>query len=103
MTKPPRRAKVKGAMTTLSVVAGVVVVDSSICTGCGECITACPLHALSLDEEKPVVFKCELCGGDPECVKWCDRGVLVHQEVDLDSPARKAFVDEVSKRLQVAG
>jgi len=97
------RVQVKGAMTTLSAHAGVVVVDSGKCTGCGECITACPLHALSLDEEKSVVFKCELCGGDPECVKWCDRGVLIMREVNLDSPARKAFMDEASKHLQVAG
>jgi len=97
------RAEVTGAMTTLSVVAGVVVVDASICNGCGECITACPLQALSLDEDKGVIFKCELCGGDPECVKWCDRGVFTRQEVDLDSPDRKAFVDEASKHLQVAG
>jgi len=97
------RAEVTGEMPTLSVVSGIVVVDAHACTGCGECITACPLHALSLDEEKSIVFKCELCGGDPECVKWCDRGVLIRREVDLDSPARKVFVDEASKRLQVAG
>ena len=97
------RAEVVGTMPTLSVVSGTVVVDTNACTGCGNCITACPLHALSFDADKSVVFKCELCGGDPECVKWCDRGVLILREVDLDSPARKAFVDEGSKRLQVAG
>ena len=81
---------------------GIVVVDN-VCTGCGECITACPLHALALDEEKAVIFKCDLCGGDPECVKWCARGVLCLEEVDLDSPDRKVFVDEATKRLQIAG
>jgi len=97
------RAQVKGQMTTLSVVSGVVVVDANACTGCGDCITACPIHALYLDEEKQVIFKCDLCGDDPECVKWCDRGALVRREVDLDSPFRKAYLDESSKRLQVAG
>ena len=82
---------------------GVVVVDTNLCIGCEECITVCPIHALALDKEKNVVFKCDLCGGDPECIKWCDRGVLVLEEVDLDSPARKAFMDKSCKRLLIAG
>ena len=78
---------------------GVVVVDDSACTGCGDCITACPLHALALDEEKAIIFKCDLCGGDPECVKWCTREALLVTEADITSPERKSYMDETSRLL----
>lgn len=80
---------------------GLVGVDAEACNGCGDCISACPIHASALDEEKGIIFKCELCGGDPECVKWCAHGTITLKEVDLDSPNRKAFMDRASKYLQV--
>ncbi|MFC1816345.1 4Fe-4S dicluster domain-containing protein [Thermodesulfobacteriota bacterium] len=82
---------------------GLVVVDAEACVGCGDCITVCPLHALLLDEEISTVLKCDLCGGDPECVKWCSNEALVLREVDLDSPDRKDFVDKATKYLQAVG
>ena len=81
---------------------GVVVVDKDACIGCGDCISACPLHALTLDEQKGTIFKCELCNGDPECVKWCSHGTLTLREVNIDSPDRKAFMDKASTYLQTA-
>ena len=79
---------------------GIVVVDEMSCVGCGDCITACPLHALFLNEEKGTVFKCELCGGDPECVKWCANDALAFKEVDLDAPERRAFLAKAGKYLK---
>lgn len=81
---------------------GVVLLDAENCTGCEACIDACPLHALALDEGKAIVFKCDLCGGDPECVKWCTRGALILKEVEVDSPAREAYMDKARKCLQAA-
>ena len=78
---------------------GVVLVDNELCNGCEVCIDACPLGALSLDREKNIVFKCDLCGGDPECVKICSREVLIIREVDPASPARKSFRDKTAKLL----
>ena len=82
---------------------GVVVVNDKDCIGCGDCITACPLHALSMDVEKSTVFKCQLCGGDPECVKWCPNEALRLGVTEFDSSRRKAFLDKASKYLQTAG
>ncbi len=78
---------------------GVVLVDAELCNGCEECVDACPIGAPTFDREKEVVFKCDLCGGDPECVKVCFREALTVKEVDLASPARKSFVEETSKLL----
>ena len=81
-------------------ITGIVNVDAKACMGCGDCVSACPLHALSLDEQKSIIYKCELCNGDPECVKWCAHGAITLKEVDLDAPDRKAFMDQASKYLQ---
>jgi len=78
---------------------GVVLVDDKLCSGCEVCLVACPLGAVSLDKEKDIVFKCDLCGGDPECVKVCSREALVVKDVDPASPDRKSFMEETSKLL----
>lgn len=47
------------------------VVDDAQCTGCGTCVEACPFGAIFLDEARGVAYKCDLCGGEPECVAVC--------------------------------
>lgn len=84
-------------------VTGAVVADALSCVGCGDCVSACPLQALFLDGDQGTVFKCDLCGGDPECVKWCSNEALIFKEVDLDSPERKAFLDKATHCLQTVG
>ena len=81
---------------------GIVFIDTELCIGCGECIEACPIHALALNEDEEVAFKCDLCKGDPECVKWCTRGALILKEAAIDSPAREAYIDDARRCLQTA-
>ncbi|WP_256128284.1 4Fe-4S dicluster domain-containing protein [Desulfolutivibrio sulfoxidireducens] len=50
---------------------GARVIDSKKCTGCGECFAACPWDMIVKNEEADVFSKCDLCGGDPQCVKYC--------------------------------
>lgn len=56
---------------------GAVEIGES-CIGCGICAEACPFHAIvmtAMDGEiRP--FKCDLCGGLPECVPACPRQAL---------------------------
>ena len=52
---------------------GAVKVDSEKCTACGLCITACPGNIPHLHPNRKHVVICDLCGGDPECVKICSR------------------------------
>ncbi len=48
---------------------GQVIVSPTLCTACGTCEIMCPIGAVELYENIPHV--CDLCGGDPRCVKAC--------------------------------
>jgi len=43
-----------------------IVLDPSLCTGCGACVQACTL--LFWDEERLQPLICDLCG---ECIRRC--------------------------------
>lgn len=49
----------------------VPIIDAAKCTACLECLEACPFGAIFYDEQEPVPLVCDLCGGDPMCVKFC--------------------------------
>jgi Fe-S-cluster-containing hydrogenase component 2 len=54
---------------------GVVMMDKQKCIGCNACITACPFGAIFLTPDGNVI-KCDLCNGDPKCVKHCYFGAI---------------------------
>jgi NAD-dependent dihydropyrimidine dehydrogenase PreA subunit len=47
-----------------------VIINKEICTGCGACVTTCPVEALKMEEGKVVVDEsaCIDCGA---CVSEC--------------------------------
>ncbi len=53
---------------------GVVYVVEENCTGCRLCERACPLNAIHIFQK--MAYKCDLCGGEPECVKYCSQNAL---------------------------
>ncbi|RLF44514.1 MAG: hypothetical protein DRN09_03115 [Thermoplasmata archaeon] len=53
---------------------GIVYVDYDKCVGCGACERACPINAVWIFEKK--AYKCDLCQGEPRCVKVCSQGAL---------------------------
>ena len=63
---------------------GRVVVDEDLCIGCGTCVSACPLGGIGFDEKVGRILKCDLCGGDPTCVKFCETKTIRFVEVDRD-------------------
>lgn len=59
-------------------VTGVVLVDDGKCTGCQECVLACPYGAISFDFRRHKADKCNLCfdrresgRGGPACAAAC--------------------------------
>lgn len=49
--------------------------DDEKCTLCGACVEACPFKAIWMTPGKELL-KCDLCGGDPTCVKACPQEAL---------------------------
>ena len=49
---------------------GVLVIDEAKCNRCMACVEACPFDAMWAGPNNEVL-KCDLCDGDPLCVKRC--------------------------------
>ncbi len=77
---------------------GAVLIDKSLCIGCGKCIDACPYGVRSFDPfvkagkdpEKQAADKCDLCvhrldnGLEPACVNTCQGRARIFG--DLNDP-----------------
>ncbi len=60
---------------------GRVVVDWDKCTACWACLE-CPFQGMSADREAGVAVNCDLCGGEPACVKFCSAGALSYAPLE---------------------
>ncbi len=55
---------------------GYVVHDDNKCIVCKMCVSACPFGNVSYSPRQRRIFKCDMCGGDPQCAKWCPQGAI---------------------------
>ncbi len=53
---------------------GAVIVKDKLCTACGKCIIACPGRIPHMHPTEKYALICDLCKGNPECVKVCQEG-----------------------------
>jgi Fe-S-cluster-containing hydrogenase component 2 len=74
-----------------------VVIDHDRCIKCKLCLTACPFGSMGYDTIGKKVIKCELCEGDPVCVRFCDPGAITYVDAGTAN-LRKAR--SVGERLQ---
>ena len=79
---------------------GRVFVDYDVCIGCRSCVAVCPFGAMSFNITEKQVFKCDLCDGDPQCVKFCEEKAVDFLEVDDVSIFKKR---DAATRVSVAG
>jgi len=78
-----------------------VVVDENRCVGCKMCLMACPFGNIHFLADKHVIRKCDLCDGDPKCVKFCMPGALHYVEVEDVPQLRRLIVDSKLMRCLV--
>lgn len=72
---------------------GAVTIAAARCAGCKMCLLACPFGAIHFDVVEDVSRKCDLCGGDPACVRACIADSLQFAEVDEIAETRRRTVD----------
>ena len=80
---------------------GAFVVNEDRCIGCRECVNHCPFGAANLHPVTKKSFKCDLCDGDPACVRVCEPKAI--QFVDASTAnmmKRWEAADRVSELLR---
>lgn len=60
---------------------GARIIDPNKCLGCGECLAACPWDMIVENGDTGLCTKCDLCGGDPQCVKYCPANAITYIEL----------------------
>jgi len=75
-----------------------VSIDHNLCIGCKMCISACPFGAMGWNSKRGRVFKCDLCHGDPQCVRFCDtRAVDYVQSSEMAADQRRKAAEKYAK------
>ena len=62
---------------------GAVEINSERCVGCKMCSLACPFGNIYFDNDLQISRKCELCQGEPNCVKFCISGALQYTTSEI--------------------
>ncbi len=81
---------------------GARVIDQDVCIGCQTCLNAC-IYAqggqgesrIKFNPETNTCFKCDLCGGDPLCVKYCPIGASQSSWIEYREIVRPGIDDYV--------
>ena len=79
---------------------GAIEVDPQRCAGCKMCLLACPSGNIHFNSERHIAMKCDLCGGDPNCVTFCISGALDFvEEEEAYAYRREAFDAKIIQLL----
>jgi len=75
------------------------LLDVKRCIGCRACVDACPYGAIGFDPVAGKAVKCDLCGGDPLCVKVCNAATTMPGALSVvEGPPTEASLQEARRR-----
>lgn len=78
---------------------GQIIISHTVCNYCNKCVRSCPIGAIELYNETYHV--CDLCGGDPRCVKECTEEAINYLPRESEIVSLKYF-KERSKAKNVS-
>ncbi len=86
---------------------GSVIIEETLCTGCSKCVSACEILAITFHvmpgrgkHGKAVVVKCDMCDGDPWCVRVCEPGSLVLMDDETGGEAMYQMLADSLRSLE---
>jgi len=80
---------------------GAMLVDSALCVGCRLCVQFCPFGGVEIDARTGKIMKCDLCGGEPICVKFCDPEALRYVNATAaNTRKRRAAAERYSELMK---
>ncbi|MFX0094309.1 MAG: 4Fe-4S dicluster domain-containing protein [Candidatus Hodarchaeota archaeon] len=77
---------------------GALVIDYDVCVGCKLCVQFCPFGGVGISKNRKVI-KCNLCDGDPLCVKNCRPGALQYVEENIINLRKRRVAAEKFSEL----
>lgn len=80
----------------------VVSVNREVCVGCGLCAEECVSGVIELHPEEGFPMLCDLCGGDPACVRACPTSAIsfIDGSNKKGRATREAGAVRTSKQLE---
>ncbi len=70
---------------------GAIELNEAVCVKCMACVAACPFGCALVDPEQDKVIKCDLCGGDPACARFCPTKALTYKPSELKASKIKVL------------
>lgn len=58
----------------------IVSIDAGLCTGCGDCVTACHEGAIVMRDGRAVLLRDDYCDGLGDCLPACPAGAISFEE-----------------------
>ena len=79
---------------------GRISYNPDTCIKCKLCMNACPFGNIHYSPIARKMIKCDLCGGDPKCVRYCSAHAIVVVD-DADIPDRKKITADKIRQAYV--